>query len=91
MTRFEWDPEKAKRNLSKHGVSFRAGERFEFPSALEFIDDRENYGEERVVSIGFIGEVLHTMTYTERNGWIRIISLRKSTTAEIRRYAKAYE
>lgn len=91
MGRFEWDEEKAKRNLLKHGVDFGATERFEFNTALEQLDDRHDYEEERIVAIGFIGPSLFTLVYTERHDKIRVISLRKSKTTEIRKYAKSYE
>lgn len=55
MSRFEWDEEKAKANLRKHGVDFGVTERFEFNTALEQLDDRHDYEEERIVAIGFIG------------------------------------
>ncbi len=71
MARFEWDPEKARSNLRKHGVAFEAAERFEFYSAFEQIDDRACYDEERIVAIGFIGDVLFTLTYTERDDRIQ--------------------
>ena len=91
MSRFEWDEEKAKANLRKHGVDFGVTERFEFNTALEQLDDRHDYEEERIVAIGFIGPSLFTLVYTERRDKIRVISLRKSKTIEIRKYAKYYE
>ncbi|MBB3145705.1 hypothetical protein FHS21_002117 [Phyllobacterium trifolii] len=91
MSRFEWDLESAKANLRKHGVDFGAAEKFEFNTALEQLDDRHNYEEERIVAIGFIGPSLFTLVYTERRDKIRVISLRKSKTIEIRKYAKYYE
>ncbi|RCW84272.1 hypothetical protein C7476_10423 [Phyllobacterium bourgognense] len=91
MDRFEWDEERAKANLRKHGVAFGAAEKFEFNTALEHLDDRHNYEEERIVAIGFIGPPLFTLVYTERSDKIRVISLRKSKTIEIRKYAKYYE
>jgi uncharacterized protein len=45
---FEWDAEKATTNLSKHGVSFKAADRFDFETARIAIDDRYDYGEKRM-------------------------------------------
>jgi uncharacterized protein len=48
--KFEWNRSKAKDNYAKHGVSFEfAKEVFKDPFAVEFLDDREDYGEERFV------------------------------------------
>jgi len=91
MRKFEWNNEKARSNLRKHGVDFELAKRFQFGTALESLDDRENYAEERIVAIGFIGHALFTLIYTERGDQIRVISLRRSTTTEIKRYATEYD
>ncbi|RWE75268.1 BrnT family toxin [Mesorhizobium sp.] len=84
---FEWDSEKAEANIAKHRVSFEEAKRFEFDSAYEY-EDRDAFGEQRIVSIGFIGDTLHVMVYVERGDAIRVISLRKAEKKEIRNYAK---
>ena len=51
--KFEWNKSKAKDNFDRHGVSFElAKEVFKDPFAVEFFDDRQDYGEERFVIIG---------------------------------------
>jgi len=50
--------------------------------AVEWIDDREAYGEERVNLLGMCGGVLLHVTYTERDKNIRIISARRATRNE---------
>lgn len=53
---FQWDEHKAASNYAKHGVSFEAArEVFKDPFAIEQIDDRANYGEERFILIGMAG------------------------------------
>jgi len=50
---FEWDDEKAAANLRKHGVSFELAARaFRDPLAVEWMDNREDYGEVRTVLLG---------------------------------------
>lgn len=45
---FDWDPAKAAQNLADHGVSFDMAEDvFKDPFALEWLDDREDHGEDR--------------------------------------------
>jgi uncharacterized DUF497 family protein len=86
--RFEWDETKARTNKAKHGVDFELVTRFEFRSALIELDDDIDYGEERWLAIGWIGLLLFSLVYTERSDAIRVISLRKATNDEKRRYGK---
>ena len=65
--RFEWDPDKAKRNLRKHGVSFDVASRaFVDPMALTVVD-RVEEGEQRWQTIGLVDSVLVLLVaYTVR-------------------------
>jgi uncharacterized protein len=84
---FEWDAEKAEANLAKHGVSFEVAIGvFEDRHAIEWIDDREDYGEERFVISGNVQSALLTVVYTERGERIRIISARRATRREQEEY-----
>ena len=81
--KFEWDDAKAAENFRSHRVSFEEatlaiGDLF----AIEELDLREAYGEERVIRTGMSqGQVL-TVVYTERGARIRIITARKATRHE---------
>jgi uncharacterized DUF497 family protein len=80
---FEWDETKAAENYAKHGVSFETATKvFRDPFAVERLDDREDYGEERFVLIGSAESTTLAVVYTERNGRIRIISARRATRIE---------
>ena len=81
---FEWHNAKAEANLNAHGVSFDwAKTVFKDPFAIERLDDRENYGEERFVIIGrAAGNILLFVAYAEREERIRIISARRTTQYE---------
>jgi uncharacterized DUF497 family protein len=85
--KFEWNRTKAKDNYAKHGVSFDlAKDVFKDPFAVEFFDDRQDYGEDRYVVIGMVeGQVL-SIGYTERNDILRIISARRATKHEQEAY-----
>jgi len=86
---FRWDKNKAKNNYAKHGVSFDlAKDVFKDPFAVEFLDDRQDYGEERFVIIGMAGDHLLYVAYTERNEVIRIISARRATRHEQEAYVQ---
>jgi hypothetical protein len=80
--KYEWDENKRVANLAKHDVDFIDAEHFDWSSAIETVDDRLNYSEERWVALGFIGNRLHVLTYTVRAGNIRLISLRKANKRE---------
>jgi uncharacterized DUF497 family protein len=71
-------------NLHAHGVTFElAVTAFKDPFAIERLDDREDYGEERLVMIGMAeGNIILFVAYTEREERIRIISARRATQNE---------
>ena len=80
---FEWDEGKATSNQRAHGLAFaEAVGAFRDPFAVERIDDRENYGEERINLVGMCAGILVHVTYTERAGRIRIISARRAERHE---------
>ncbi|HJV00980.1 MAG TPA: BrnT family toxin [Burkholderiaceae bacterium] len=82
-----FDPEKDKLNRRKHGVSLSRAVEFEWQHAVTWLDQRFEYGESRVCALGMIGGRLHFMVFVEKNGVLRIISLRKANANEERRYA----
>ena len=63
---FGWDSAKAASNLAKHGVSFRRAARIFGPRKplLERVDDRKDYGEERIRAVGESEGVLYTVVFT---------------------------
>ena len=85
---FEWDEEKAKANLKKHRVSFdEATTIFIDPFSVTIPDIDHSLSEQRHIDIGSSdnGRVL-VVVYTERGSNIRIISCRKATLSERKRY-----
>ncbi len=86
--RLTWDDEKNRANKAKHGISFEAVERFEWDTAIDEIDDREDYGELREIAIGFIGVSLYTLVFVRLydRDVVRVISLRRPSNQEKRRY-----
>ena len=84
---FEWDAAKAARNQSDHGVTFEmARDAFKDPFAVEWLDDREAYGEDRYVIIGMVDNRLLYVAYAMRDEVIRIISARGAEPHERRQY-----
>jgi uncharacterized DUF497 family protein len=89
--KFEWDAAKAEANLGKHGVPFEDVRSFVFDTAVAVRDDRRDYGEIRMIALGFIGDRLHHLVYTRRGEAIRVISLRKANVREIRTYVRTVQ
>lgn len=80
---FEWDEEKNRININKHGISFQtAAKVFLDPDRLEFDDTmHSNKSEIRSIVIGKVHKVLF-VAYTERTNVIRLISTRRATKDE---------
>ena len=87
---FDWDPEKAKQNLRKHGVVFEEAQTvFDDPLSLEVGDPAHSVGEERFIVIGHSSRPrLLVVAYTLRDGLIRIISAREPAGYERRAYER---
>jgi hypothetical protein len=85
---FEWDDEKAKSNLKKHGISFdEAATIFNDPRIATIADPDHSEDEERYVSIGMsVIMRLLSVIHTFRKERIRLISARKATKAEKKNY-----
>ena len=80
----EWDEAKRQSNLEKHGLDLAdAYKIFEGPT-WEFEDERFDYPETRVITIGFLGGLLvAVLVWTGRDSnIIRVISIRKATKYE---------
>jgi uncharacterized DUF497 family protein len=91
---FEWDHEKARGNIRKHGVSFeRAAQVFLDPSALSLYDRQHSRDEDRWITLGKNGSnrllvVVHTFREVAKTTCrIRVISARPATRREARQYS----
>lgn len=84
-----WDRDEAKRqaNQTKHGLDFAALDGFDWQTAQVEPDLRRDYSEESWIALGKIGDVIHHLAFTRRNGRVRIISLRKANQREKRKWA----
>jgi uncharacterized DUF497 family protein len=88
---FDWNPDKARRNLAKHRVSFELAKQFEFDTAWIEQDDDLDYGEERFRAFGFVGSKICLLVYTMRDSAIWVISLRRATRKEADEYVEYIE
>ena len=85
----EWDPAKARSNLSKHGVSFSDAEPAFYDELALSMPDEFSVAEERFLLVGrdALGRVL-AISYTYRGDSIRMISARPATKSERKNYEK---
>ena len=84
-----FDPAKNQSNILKHsGASLQDALRFEWDTALTWVDQRHDYQEQRMRAIGYIGVRLFHVVYVDRGPQRRIISLRKANQREEQHYAK---
>ncbi|MFH0924326.1 MAG: BrnT family toxin [bacterium] len=90
---FEWNPEKAKVNIKKHGVRFEySATVFKDPQAVSIYDDDHSINEDRWITLGIASNgILLTVHHTynqvdDKNVVIRIISSRRATSFEKRQY-----
>ena len=90
--RFEWDEEKNRVNWDEHQITFsKAIEVFYDPNRISEPDNRFDYGEERLRTIGMAENMLLlVVAWTDRGNddfeIIRIISARRARPLERRKY-----
>lgn len=83
---FEFDPRKSQSNKTKHGVDFIEAQTL-WKSKHVLLHAKEAL-QKRYMVIGTIGNQYWSAIITYRGARIRIISVRKSTAAEMETHAK---
>jgi uncharacterized DUF497 family protein len=84
---FEWDEAKNLENIRKHRIDFADVPDMFDGSMLVELDERTDYGEDRWIGIGFLGNGVAVVVWTERQGdVIRIISARRANRYERQRF-----
>ena len=84
---FEWDENKRRSNLSKHGIDFVDAAKIFNRPVLERIDNRyDDYEETRIVALGEVNGVVLFVVYAWRGEVRRIISARRATKRERNKY-----
>jgi uncharacterized DUF497 family protein len=85
---FEWDENKERRNIEKHGIDFDQAKSIWNGPILEVAGSHRS-GEERVVAIGTHEDICFAVVYTRRGEKIRIISARRARRKERAYYQNA--
>ena len=88
--RFEWDPKKGEANLRKHGVSFdEASTVFGDPLAATVPDPDHSAEEARFITMGqAASQLLVVVVHVDRDETVRIISARRPTSGEKKKYGQ---
>jgi uncharacterized DUF497 family protein len=85
--KFEWDEDKNKINIAKHGIDFEdAAQVYNDPLHTEIFDNVHSAFEERWIIIGDIGSVIVVVVTYRENDTVRIISARIASPTERREY-----
>lgn len=84
---FEWDEEKNRTNLVKHGISFEDASQIFYGPV--FVKQSDRHDEERWIAVGEFNDRILTVIFTRRDEAIRIISARRSRPDEKRAYREA--
>jgi uncharacterized protein len=78
----EFDPDKDSANIAKHGLSLAEAAKLD---VLAYVEDRR-FGERRFRLYGLIDGASYCVAGTDREGIVRVISLRRAHAKEMRRY-----
>lgn len=77
-----FDAKKDAINRAKHGISLEDAAWLDWNTLIAYQDTRRDYGEVRMIGMGYIGRRLHVVVYCERDDARRIVSLRKANKRE---------
>jgi hypothetical protein len=83
---FTWSERKRAINLREHGLDFVDAYLVFEGLTFTYEDARFEYGEQRFVTLGLLAGVPVSIAHTESEDEIRIISFRKATSREAKRY-----
>ena len=84
----QFDADKDRGNIAKHGISLSRASELEILAALE--DERTDYGEVRYRAWGLIDGQAYCLAFITRDGAVRAISLRRAHEKEMRRYVQKH-
>ncbi len=85
---FEWDENKRIKNINQHGIDFHDAAKVFDSETYTVVDERFDYGEIRLLTLGIVNGRILAVTHTESDDHIRIISARKGEKHEQEIYFK---
>jgi uncharacterized protein len=86
--RIEFGSNKDAANQLKHGVSLHLAVELDWEAAMGWVDDRNDYGETRIIALAPMSGVLYYVAFVDRVRVRRIISLRRANRREVKHYVQ---
>jgi uncharacterized protein len=83
-----FDPAKRDETMAKRGLDFVDAEQVFAGPVVQNPDDRADYGEERLVTVGLLRGRMIVVVWTRRGEDRHIISMRKANERERKRYGQ---
>lgn len=83
---FEWDEEKRLQVLDTRNLDILEAALIFEGEVITRKDEREDYGEERFISLGLVDGEAYIVVHTERNGVTRLITAWKGGRNDFRKY-----
>lgn len=86
-----FDPVKRAVTLAERGLDFEDAADLFLGDTLDFPDDRQDYGELRMVTVGHLNRRMMIVVWTPRGNARHVISMRKANAREKARFGKRFE
>ena len=86
----EWDEDKRQRILKERGIDILDAALIFENEVITKIDNRQNYGEKRFISLGMVDGECYVVVHTERNGNIRLITAWKGGRNDRQEYENRF-
>lgn len=83
-----FDQQKRDVTFETRGLAFEDAATVFNDRTLDQVDDRFNYGEERIITIGYLDSRMVVVVWTERGEARHVISMRKANEREKNRFAQ---
>lgn len=90
MLQIEFDPTKDASNRQKHGLSLALALELDWDESLVWVDERYDYGELRMLALAPDTGILYFVAFVDRGEVRRVISLRRATRSEVKRYVESF-
>ena len=85
-TDIEYDLRKQQDTLEHRGLDFNAAPTLFAGKTFSMLDNRQDYGEERIITVGKLSGKVTIIVWTQRGEKRRIISMRYANERERQRY-----
>ena len=86
-----FDPVKRAVTLAERGLDFEDTADLFRGDTLDFPDDRQDYGERRMITVGHLRGRMMIVVWTPRGNARHVISMRKANAREKARFGKRFE